>query len=186
MNKFSIRFFLLGLIVALSSGCQSTGSGEDALGWGTRAVICTGGGIAGAFIAKELAEAYFEKRSGTYSAKEIDTYTKAFQLGLFISFCKLADYAGNTIYKNLSEQGRKEREEQVLAAAASSNTTTYSDPSNPSLQGTVTTTRTYQESTMNRECVDMEDTLADSSQSETIYLKYCRNLPDGAYEPVSA
>ncbi|GAC15730.1 hypothetical protein [Aliiglaciecola lipolytica] len=186
MNCFSLRFLLLGLSLSLISGCQSNGNGEDTLGWGTRAVICTGGGIAGAYIAKELAEAYFERRPGNYSEKEIDTYTKAFQLGLFISFCKLADYAGNTIYKNLSEQGRKEREAQVLAAAASSTATTYSDPSNPSLSGTVTPTRTYQETSMNRECVDMEDTLADGTQSETIYVKYCRELPNGVYQPTTA
>ncbi len=165
------------------SGCKSTA--EDTLDWGTRAVICTGGGIAGAYIAKELAEQYFSRTSKSYSAKEKDSYTKAFQLGLFVTFCKIADYAGNSIYKKMSEEGEAKRREQVLAAAASAKTTTYSDPSTPSLRGTVTPTKTYQEKAANRECVDMEDTLADAEQSETIYLKYCRTLPDGAFEPVS-
>lgn len=166
-------------------GCQSTNEDEDTLGWGTRTVLCTGGGIAGSYIAKELANAYFEKSGTKYTAKEMDTYTKAFQLGLFVAFCKLADYAGNTIYKKLSEAGEEERRKQVLEAANSAQPTTYSDPTNPQLTGTVKPSKKYQESAANRECVDMEDTLADETNSETIYIKYCRDLPSGTFKPVT-
>lgn len=181
--------FALGLSITIPlMGCQSGGGGNqvsDSLGWGTRALICTGGGLAGSYIAKKLANNYFKKTSKTYTAKEIEQQTQAFQLGLFVTFCAIADYAGNTIYKRLSKDGEKERRAQVLAAATTARTTVYRDPSNPNLSGTITPSKTYQEVSSNRECIDMEDTLADQNNAETIYLKYCRSLPNGNYEPAT-
>ena len=170
----------------LLTACNSTSnSSDDTLGWGTRTVLCTGGGLVGGYVGKKLAEKYFEKTGSKYSAEQIELYTKGFQLGLFLTFCKIADYAGNTIYKNLSEEGEKQRREQVLQAAASAQTTTYKDPSNPNLHGTVKPIKTYAESALNRECVDIEDTLADGNSSESVYVKYCRSLPNGPYQPVT-
>ncbi|MDT0629614.1 hypothetical protein [Alteromonas sp. W364] len=184
-TKKSLIICFVSACVFFLSACQSTSGGDDKLGWGTRAIICTGGGIAGAYVGKKLAEKFFEKTDRVYSAKEIDTYTKGFQLGLFLTFCKLADYAGNTIYKKLSEEGEKRRREQVLQAASSAQVTTYEDPSNPNLRGTVKPIKTYAESALNRECVDIEDTLVDGSSSESVYVKYCRSLPNGPYQPVT-
>ena len=182
------QIMLAGAVVALINGCVTTpdnsNQGEN-LGWGTRALLCAGGGLAGGYIAKQLADKYFAKSGAKYTADEIELYTKGFQLGLFVTFCKLADYAGNTIYKKLSADGEKARREQVLQAVASAQTTTYQDPSNPSLRGTVTPLKRYEETTLNRECVDIEDTLADDVSTESIYVKYCRSLPNGAYQPVT-
>ena len=111
---------------------------------------------------------------------------KRFNSVYFITFCELANYAGNTIYKKLSEQGQKERKDKVLEAASSAQVVKYSDPSNPKLTGVIKPSAPYVETADNRECVDMEDTLADESESETIYIKYCRSLPNGKYTPVTA
>ena len=178
----------IGCMVLSVGGCAATSnnnSDDKNLNWGARALLCAGGGLAGGYIAKKLANKFFEKNGAKYSAKEIDVYTKGFQLGLFVTFCKLADYAGNTIYKKLSAEGEKARREQVLQAAASAQATTYQDPSNPNLRGTVTPLKHYSETALNRECVDIEDTLADGQSSESIYVKYCRDLPNGAYQPVT-
>ncbi len=182
------QMMLAGAVMALLNACVSTTNNTsqgDNLGWGTRALLCAGGGLAGGYIAKQLADKYFAKTGKDYSANEVELYTKGFQLGLFVTFCKLADYAGNTVYKKLSADGEKARREQVLQAAASAQTTTYQDPVNPNLRGTVTPLKRYEETTLNRECVDIEDTLADGVSAESIYVKYCRSLPNGAYQPVT-
>jgi len=183
MNLGKITLTFCFTISILTSGCATTS--KEGPNWATKAVLCTGGGLIGSYAAKKLASMYFEKSGKTYTVKEQEYYTKAFQLGLFVTFCEIANYAGNTIYKKLSEDGAKKRKAKVLEAASTAQTTTYSDPSNPELIGSVTPTKTYIESAGRKECVDMEDTLADTNNSETIYIKYCRALPNGNYEPVS-
>ena len=131
------------------SACKSTSNGgsnnEEGLGVFMKTTLCTVGGVAGAYIAKELAGKYFSKSSKQYSAKEQETLTKGFQVGLFLTFCGIANYAGETIYKKLSEDGLKKRREQVLQAAVTAESTTYVDPQNPSYRGSIDVIDKYTE-----------------------------------------
>ena len=57
----------------LLTACNSTSnSSDDTLGWGTRTVLCTGGGLVGGYVGKKLAEKYFEKTGSKYSAEQIE------------------------------------------------------------------------------------------------------------------
>jgi hypothetical protein len=141
-------------------------------------------GLLVAMLEKSLQRNTLKKRVLSIVLSKLNCIPKVFNWVYFLPFA-IADYAGNTIYKNLSEEGEKQRREQVLQAAASAQTTTYKDPSNPNLHGTVKPIKTYAESALNRECVDIEDTLADGNSSESVYVKYCRSLPNGPYQPVT-
>ncbi|MFQ3248644.1 MAG: hypothetical protein ACI9O6_000446 [Glaciecola sp.] len=171
------------------SGCQSTSKGgndnEAGLGVFMKTTLCAVGGVAGAYIAKELAGKYFSKSSKQYTAEERKTLTKGFQVGLFLTFCGIANYAGETIYKKLSEDGLKKRREQVLQAAVTAESTSYVDPQNPSYRGSVDVIDKYTENNGNTYCVVAKDTLVVDQTSESILVTQCRDLPNGEFKIVA-
>lgn len=178
--------FICCLVVAscvFLTSCMSTGNNKDSggLSFTTKAVLCTVGGAAGAYIGKELAEKYLSRTSKNYSAQTKDQMVKGFQVGLFLAFCGIANYAGETIYKRLSEDGLEKRREQVLQAAVNSESTTYTDPKNPSLRGNIEIVDRYTEDGGNTECVVAKDTLQDDQSSESIMVTQCRDLPNGQF-----
>ena len=174
---------LITALVATSlllNGCAaSNGSGK--LSTTSRALLCTAGGVAGSYIGKRLAQSLIAKSNKQLSAAQIDTYTKGFQIGLFLAFCAIADYAGKTMYKKMSEDGLKRREEQLLQAAASAKATTYTDPVNTSLTGNITIEDSYVADDQSKECVDLQDSLSDGTTTEQSFVRYCRVLPNGTY-----
>lgn len=174
------------VLVSLSMvlvGCGSTTSGPPKI---VKAALCIAGGYAGSRLGDKLAEKFIERSGEEMSAQEAKELSQTFQIGFFLAFCAIANYAGETVYKNLSQEGQEKRKEQVLLAASSAQPTTYRDPNNPNLRGTVTVLASYQEESANRECFDMEDTLTDGTISGTAYTKVCRELPDGTLTPVTS
>lgn len=184
-NKIALPL-TVSLVLALSA-CGSTGSGNGKTGLGPvmKTALCVGGGFAGAYIGKGLAEKYFEKSGSKFSAEERDILTKGFQVGLFLTFCGIANYAGETIYKKLSEDGLEKRREQVLQAAVTSESTTYFDPKNPEYKGTVDVIDRYTENDGNTYCVVAKDTLSVDQTSESILVTQCRDLPNGEFQVVA-
>ncbi|MDT0594954.1 hypothetical protein [Glaciecola petra] len=177
--------FTISVVFALSA-CGSTDNNSDSgLGPIMKTALCAAGGFAGAYIGKELADKYFEKTNTSYTGQEREILTKGFQVGLFLTFCGVANYAGETIYKKLSEDGLAKRKEQVLQAAVTSESTTYFDPQNPDYRGSVDIIDRYTENDGNRYCVVAKDTLSIDQTSESILVTQCRNLPNGEFEVVA-
>ncbi|MGQ8367344.1 hypothetical protein [Glaciecola sp. 1036] len=185
IRKISIGLIVFTLIFIQACGSTSNSNGKDeGLGFTMKALLCSAGGVAGAYVGKTLAQKYFEKSDKAYTAKEIDTYTKGFQVGLFLTFCAITNYAGETIYKKLSEAGQEKRRQQVLQAAITSETTTYADPSNPNIRGVVEPIDRYTEDDGEKECVVTRDTLTVDQSSEAILTTLCRE-PNGEYQIVA-
>jgi hypothetical protein len=189
MKITKIILFATLLFIFFVSGCKSTSGGgndeDSGLGVFMKTTLCTVGGVAGAYIAKELAGKYFDKSKKQYSAKERDTLTKGFQVGLFLTFCGIANYAGETIYKKLSEDGLEKRREQVLQAAVTAESTSYVDPQNPSYRGNVDIIDKYTENNGNTYCVVAKDTLIVDQTSESVLVTQCRDLPNGEFKVVA-
>lgn len=145
---------------------------------------CVGGGLVGAALAKALVnnEVKRLKLTPQQAAKRERNYL----IGFALIGCGGGSVLAGTAYAKLSDSGKKAREQELLAAAASAKPRTYRDPENPTLQGVAKPLPAYADASNNRQCRDIEDTLADAGKGEPIVVKYCRSLPNGGWAPVTA
>ena len=158
----------------------AAGSSEGTL-W--KAAGCVIGGIAGAAAGKLAAgDARKSRLSKTEQAKRERSYLIA---GALLG-CGGGAILSGTVYEKLSEAGRREREKALVAAASQARPQRYGEPGNPTLKGGVVPGKRYAEVTEKRECMDVEDTLADGTSKDSIFVKMCRNLPHGGWAPVTA
>lgn len=159
---------------------SSEGTSEGGL-W--KAAGCVIGGIAGAAAGKLAAgDAKKSRLSKTEQAKRERSYLIA---GALLG-CGGGAVLSGTVYEKLSEAGRREREKALIAAASQARPQRYGEPGNPTLKGGVVPGKRYAEIAEKRECMDVEDTLADGSSKDSIFVKMCRNLPNGGWAPVTA
>lgn len=171
-----------GAPVGAGSGrsAPAAGSSEGSL-W--KAAGCVIGGIAGAAAGKLAAGDPKKSRlSKTEQAKRERSYLIA---GALLG-CGGGAVLSGTVYEKLSEAGRREREKALIAAASQARPQRYGEPGNPTLKGGVVPGKRYAEVAEKRECMDVEDTLADGSSKDSIFVKMCRNLPNGGWAPVTA
>jgi surface antigen len=176
------RIGVVGCVVTtmLVSGCAtggSGGSGDGGMGTMIKAAGCAVGGVAGAYLAKALAES--EGRRQRLPPAEIKKRERSYLIGLALIGCAGGAVLAGTAYAKLGEQGRKNRERELLEAARSSSVRTYRDPENPTLTGTVTPQPTF--TSGNQECRTVEDFLADAGKGEPVLVKFCRTPPSGEW-----
>jgi hypothetical protein len=185
-RKFGVLVTCLALVL---SGCAQNGNGSQSgsTDWGSTISKTVGGLIGagvGAVAAEKLAESEGKRRK--LSRKEIDKLKR----GYMITFALLGAAGGaalaGTIYGKLSEQGRKQREEALVKAAQQAKPQRYGDPADPTLTGVTNPGKRYTEVAANRECVDVEDTLADAASKDAVFAKLCRDLPSGSWQEVTA
>jgi hypothetical protein len=110
--------------------------------------------------------------------------------GYMITFALLGFAAGSaiggTVYSKLSERGKQEREKALQAAAEQARQQRYGEPTSASVVGTAIPGKRYAEAAANRECVDVEDTLTDGTGKDSVFVKMCRNRPNGGWQQVTA
>lgn len=183
MKIVKLCSFLLGISIVLS-GCGSTGNNSDEpeLGFGMKTALCTLGGVAGAYFGEDLANKFLEKSEIKYTNKERELLVKGFQVGLFLTFCAITNYAGDTIYKKLSKQGLENRKKQVREAAIRTESTSYSDPQNPNAIGRTEPIETYTQDDGTKQCIVIKDTLTIDQSSEVAMTTLCKEIPNGEYE----
>lgn len=161
-------------------GAPAGGSTESSI-W--KAAGCVIGGIAGAAAGKLAAG---DAKKSRLSKSEQAKRERSYLIGGALLGCGGGAILSGTVYEKLSEAGRREREKALVAAASQARPQRYGEPGNPTLKGGVVPGKRYAEVTEKRECMDVEDTLADGSSKDSIFVKMCRNLPNGGWAPVTA
>jgi len=142
------------------------------------------GGTVGVVAADALANA--EGKRLKLSKAEIEKRKRGYMIAFALMGAAGGAALGGTVYAKLSEQGKREREKALLAAADQARPQRYGEPTAPALTGTVTPGKRYADAGANRECVDVEDTLAEGSSRDSIFVKMCRSMPNGGWQPVTA
>ncbi len=167
-------------VCLLLQGCANTGgdSGKTTAS-GIGAVV---GGLLGLAAADALAKS--EGKRLKLSPQQIEQRKRGYMIAFALVGAAGGSALAGTVYGKLKEQGRKEREAALQAAAAQAKPQRYGEPTEPGLKGSVTPTKRYAEA--QRECVDLEDTLADGSARDSIFVKMCRSLPNGGWQQVTA
>lgn len=145
---------------------------------------CLVGGAAGVVAAKALAAA--EAKKGRFPKSELAKRERSYMIAFALLGCGGGGALGGSIYAKLSEAGRKERERALVEAASQARPQRYGEPGSPTIKGAVTPGKRYAELDTKRECMDVEDTLSDGSNKDAIFVKMCRNLPNGGWAPVTA
>jgi len=158
---------------------SSSGSRNISVGFG-----CVIGGVVGALAGKAVAAGSAKKDN--LSKKEQAKRERSYQIAGALLGCGGGGILGGTVYAKLSEAGRKERENALAAAASQARPQRYGEPDNPALKGSVKPGKAYTEVAANRECMDVEDSLADGKSKDSMFVKMCRNLPNGGWAPVTA
>lgn len=145
---------------------------------------CALGGVAGLLAAKALAAS--EAKKGRFSKAELAKRERSYMISFGLLGCGGGSVLSGSIYAKLSEAGRKEREKALVEAASQARPQRYGEPGNTSLKGAITPGKRYVELDTKRECMDVEDTLSDGSGKDSIFVKMCRNVPNGGWVPVTA
>ncbi len=120
------------------------------------------------------------------SPEQIKVRERGYEIAALLAAPAFCEALTDTIFGKLKEGGKKEREAALVAAAEKGTNQSYSEPTDPTLKGSVTPSKKYVDQSKNRECVDMEEELADASKSEKINSKVCRESPDSGYKPVTS
>ncbi len=164
-------------------GCASS-QGTDSGGSAAKVVGGIIGGAVGLVAAEALANA--EGKRLRLSKAEIDKRKRGYLITFALLGAAGGAALGGTVYGKLKEQGKKEREQALLAAAQQARPQRYGEPTEPALKGTVTPGAKYSDASAGRECVDVEDALADDASRDAIFVKMCRSLPNGGWQQVTA
>jgi surface antigen len=177
--QFSKGLTAILVVSLLTQGC-ATQDGDT--NW-YKPIMAAGGAVVGVVAAKLLAESDAKRLKLTSQDKKKREagYIIAFGLAGGVLGAKL----GDTLFAKLKEDGKKKREQALLNAVTQAKIQHYDEPTEPTLTGTVTPGAKYMDLASNRECQDMEDSLKDATSSESIYVKYCRSLPNGGWQPTT-
>lgn len=166
---------LLGLAGALTA-CETD---VEEIGTTLRkSALCAVGGAAGYFAGDYLADKFAQYVAPEY--QDQGALKAAFIVGTTLAMCGAVVYVGESIYKNLSERGRENREKAINEALNSTESRTYEDPENPSYRGMIEVVEVKDD--VGEDCRLVEDTLASEESSEKVYTEYCRTA-DGGWEP---
>lgn len=175
MNAGKLLFIHIAIALSLVvSGCASPGESASK----------AAGGLLGASLGVAAAKAM--AKLDQKRLRLTDAQTKQRERGYMISFGLLGGAVGSslagTAYSRLQAEGKKEREAALFRAAQAAKPQRYGEPNDSNLKGTITPGRRYSDASNNRECVDMEDALNDGKSSDSIFVKYCRDLPEGGWK----
>ena len=173
-NNCLIHFCSILFIAVSMQGCVTTGM-EKVKSLGKTAVTFVGCGLGG-YGASKLASALVkaETKATRMTPSEIKKKERSYEIGLALVGCGIGAKLANTVYGKLSERGKKIRETEMQAALNTAKPRTYRDPENPILIGKISIESTTVDPETKKECMIMQDALADRSQNESAYLKYCR------------
>jgi hypothetical protein len=191
------------LVVAVLAGClvlqgcatsqgasdnTSTSTPASAGGTGGKTTLQVVGGLLGGALGVVAATALAnsEGKRLKLSPAEVEKRKRGYLIAFALVGAAGGAALGGTVYGKLQEGGRKERENALLAAAQQARPQRYGEPTNPALTGTVTPTRRYADAGANRDCVDVEDALAEGTSRDAIFVKMCRSLPNGGWQQVTA
>lgn len=139
----------------------------------TQAAVCVGGAVGGYKLGEKVAEAYIRRMK--VPPEQSAKYVRSFQIGLALALCGGGAAIAGTSYEKLSKRGKQAREKEVMAALEDAQPHSYTDPEQPSLQGTIVAKPPEIEG--DEECRVVEDQLG----SDQALVKYCRTGPTGKW-----